>query len=642
MISTIALRAHEGHEGNEGPEDTHGSRRQICLAMVALLLCIGVRSASAQARAGQPPSGEAVYKTHCAACHDSTSPRIPGRDALKQMPAGRILRALDGGAMLTIAFTMSRDERLAVSSYLGTSGALSGSPASAFCSDRTVRLDPRPRVSWNGWSPGTSNARFQTADAAGIRSDQVAGLKLKWAFGFDGDVSAFAQPTVIDGHVFAGSAAGVVHAMRADRGCLEWTFQANGPVRAAILAVPSGGGHVLLFGDMTGWFYALRADTGALLWKVHIETHDSTRLTAAATANEGVVYVPVSSWEESRASDANYPCCTFRGSVVALRISDGQQLWKTYFVDPPKPLGKTANGVAAFGPSGAGVWSTPTVDARRRRLYVATSNNYSVPASTTSAAVVALDLASGRIEWSKQFSANDIFSGACPSKSPSCPDGPGPDFDFAASTILTARPGGGGDVLLAGSKSGVVFALDPDKNGNVLWQTRVGKGGTSGGIQWGMAADGQRVYAAVSDMNRTFQSRPLDPQRFVVERGAGGGITALDIADGSKAWSVTPPPCASDAPAGCNPAQSAAVTAIPGVVFSPSNDGHVRAYATTDGKVLWDFNTMREFDTVNGVKARGGSIDGPGVVVAGGMVFVTSGYSRNGAVPGNVLLAFEP
>jgi len=602
---------------------------------------MGASHASAQARAGQTPSGEAVYKTHCATCHDSTSPRVPPRDALKRMPAGRIMRALDGGAMMTIAFTMSREERLAVSSYLGTSDALSGPPASAFCSDRRVRLDARPRVSWNGWSPGTSNTRFQTADAAGIRSDQVAGLKLKWAFGFDGDVSAFAQPTVIDGHVFVGSAAGVVHAMRADRGCLEWTFQANGPVRAAILAVPSNGRHVLLFGDMTGWFYAVRADSGTLLWKVHVDTHDSTRLTAAAAANDGVLYVPVSSWEESRASDANYACCTFRGSVVALRISDGRQLWKTYLVDPPKPLGKTATGVTAFGPSGAGVWSTPTVDAKRRRLYVATSNNYSVPASSTSAAIIALDLASGRIVWSKQFSAGDIFSGACPSKSASCPDGPGPDFDFAASTILTTRPGGG-DVLLAGQKSGIVFALDPDKQGEVLWQTRVGKGGTSGGIQWGMAADAQRVYAAVSDMNRTFQSRPLDPQRFVVERGAGGGISAVNISDGSKAWSVMPPPCANDAPPGCNPAQSAAVTAIPGVVFSPSNDGHVRAYATTDGQVLWDFNTMREFDTSNGVKARGGSIDGPGVVVAGGMVFVTSGYARNGAVPGNVLLAFAP
>jgi polyvinyl alcohol dehydrogenase (cytochrome) len=557
------------------------------------------------------------------------------------MPAARIMRSLDGGSMMTVAFTMSREERLAVAAYLGRPDAVSGPPASAFCPDRTIRLSARPSISWNGWSPGTSNTRFQPAEAAGVRAAQVPQLKLKWAFGFEGDVSSHTQPTVLDGHVFVGSAAGVVHAMRSDTGCLAWTFQANGPVRAAILAVPRDGGHALLFGDMTGWFYALRADTGAVLWKTHVEQHDSTRLTAAAAAHDGVVYVPVSSWEEARASDAQYPCCTFRGSVVALRISDGQQLWKTYLVDPPKQTGKTASGVPSYGPSGVGVWTTPTVDAKRRRLYVTTADNYSIPASSLSDAVVALDLGSGRIVWSKQFTPGDVFSGACPSKAPSCPDGPGPDFDFAASAILTGRPGGG-EVLLAGQKSGIVHALDPDKEGAILWQTRVGKGGTSGGVQWGMAADAQHVYVAVSDMDRTFQNRPLDPQRFVVDRNAGGGVTALRIADGSVLWSAPPVPCVPNAPLGCNPAHSAAVTAIPGVVFASSNDGHVRAYDAANGSVLWDFDTMREFDTVNRVKAKGGSIDGPGAVVVGGIVFVTSGYARNGGVPGNVLLAFAP
>jgi polyvinyl alcohol dehydrogenase (cytochrome) len=602
---------------------------------------VGALCAVVPSAAAQTPSGAAVYKTHCAACHDSISPRVPARDALRQMPAARIMRSLDGGTMMTIAFTMSREERLAVASYLGTPGAVSGPPASAFCADRTIRLAARPSVTWNGWSPGTGNARFQTREAAGLDASQVSRLTLRWAFGFDGDVSAFSQPTALDGHLFVGSAAGVVHAMRADSGCLEWTFQANGPVRAAIVAAPVDGTHVLLFGDMTGWFYALQAETGQLLWKVHVDEHDSTRLTAAATVHDGVVYVPVSSWEEARASDAQYPCCTFRGSVVALRVSDGRQLWKTYMVGPSTETGRTAGGVPALGPSGVGVWTTPTVDANRRRLYVTTADNYSVPATELSDAVVALDLGSGRIVWSKQFTVGDVFSGACPSKAPSCPDGPGPDFDFAASAILIPRAEGG-DILLAGQKSGIVHALDPDRQGAILWQTRVGKGGTSGGVQWGMSADGERVYAAVSDMDRTFQSRPLDPQRFVVDRNTGGGLSALRIADGSTLWSVAPVPCATDAPAGCNPSQSAAVSGIPGVVFSPSNDGHVRAYAAADGRVLWDFDTMREFETVNGATARGGSIDGPGVVVVGGMVFVTSGYSRNGGVPGNVLLAFAP
>jgi polyvinyl alcohol dehydrogenase (cytochrome) len=600
-----------------------------------------VVSLTAGAVSGQTPSGEAIYTKRCAGCHEQTAPRIPHRTALQQMPAARIMRALDGGAMMTVSFTMSRDERLAVASYLGTKATVEGPPASAFCPDRSVRLTRTPATAWNGWSPGTANARFQTREAAGLTADKVPMLKLRWAFGFDGDVSAFAQPAVIDGYVFAGSAAGVVHAMRADSGCLAWTYQANGPVRAAILVAPLGDRHVLLFGDMTGWFYALQAETGALLWKVHVEEHDSTRLTAAATTHDGVVYIPVASWEETRASDADYPCCTFRGSVVALRIKDGSQVWKSYLVPPPKEIGKTARGVSALGPSGAGVWSTPTLDVQRRVLYVTTGDNYSAPATELSDAVVALALDSGRVVWSKQITAGDVFSGACPAKERSCPDGPGPDFDFGSSAILTKLPDGR-DVLLAGQKSGIVYALDPAKRGDILWQTRVGKGGTGGGVQWGMASDGESVYAAVSDMVRTVQNSPLDPRRFIVDPKSGGGVAALRVADGVKRWSVAPVPCVANAPDGCSPSQPAAVSAIPGVLFTASNDGHVRAHSTTDGTVLWDFETMREFQTVNGVKAHGGSIDGPGAVVAGGMVFITSGYSRNGGVPGNVLLAFAP
>jgi polyvinyl alcohol dehydrogenase (cytochrome) len=567
---------------------------------------------------------------------------VPPRDALRQLPAARILRALDGGSMMSIAFTMTRPERLAVASFLGKPDAVSGPPAAAFCADRAVRLDAQPTVVWNGWGAGISNARFQSRPAStALTAQQIPALKLRWAFGFEGDVSAFSQPTVLGAHLFVGSAAGVVHAMRADSGCLNWTFQADGPVRAAILAVPVNGRHVLLFGDMTGQFYALQADTGALLWKVQVDPHDSTRLTAGATAHGDVVYVPVSSWEEARASDAQYPCCTFRGSVVALRISDGRQLWKTYFVPPAKEIGRTAGGVPALGPSGVGVWSTPTVDVTRRRLYVTTAGNYSVPATELGDAVIALDLDTGRIVWSKQFTTGDVFSGACPTKSASCPDGPGPDYDFGSPAILVNAPGGR-QVLLAGQKSGIVHAMDPDKDGAILWQTRVGKGGTSGGIQWGMATDGEQVYAASSDMDRTFQSKPLDPRRFFVDRNIGGGLTAVRISDGMKRWTFEPVPCPEQAPVGCNPAHSAAVSAMPGVVFAGSNDGHLRAFATADGTLLWDFDTMRAFDTVNGAAARGGSIDGPGAVIAGGMVFITSGYSRNGGVPGNVLLAFAP
>jgi polyvinyl alcohol dehydrogenase (cytochrome) len=129
---------------------------------------------------------------------------------------------------------------------------------------------------------------------------------------------------------------------------------------------------------------------------------------------------------------------------------------------------------------------------------------------------------------------------------------------------------------------------------------------------------------------------------LILDPNAGGGLTAFSIADGSKAWSVPGIPCEAGAPSGCSPSQSAALTAIPGVVFSGSNDGHIRAYRAADGTVIWDFNTTREFTTANGVKAKGGSLDGPGAVVANGLLLVTSGYARFGGMPGNVLLAFAP
>ncbi len=603
-------------------------------SVILLVLAAGVPNVC-----GAAPSGQEVYEKRCSSCHEQKNPRIPYREALQAMPSARIVRALDTGVMMAVGFTLTQEEKSAVASYLGTTAPVSGPPATAYCADRTVKLPASPQTTWNGWSPGTSNARFQAADAARLTLDQVHRLKLKWAFGLDGDVTAFAPPTVIDGQVFVGSAGGVIHAMRAETGCIQWTFQAGSSVRSAIVVAREANRNILLFGDMTGWFYALAAETGTQLWKAHIETHDSTRLTAAPLVYKGVVYIPVASWEETRSSDADYPCCTFRGSVVALRIRDGMELWKTYMTDAPKPAGKNARGVQQYGPSGVGIWSTPTLDARRGVLYVTTGDNYSLPDTDTSDSIRALSLATGHVVWSKQITQRDVYNSSCSGNRANCPAEPGPDYDFGSSAILVTTPAGR-ELLLAGQKSGMVFALDPAKKGEIVWQTRVGRGGVNGGVQWGMATDGRQVYASVSDVLRSAQTDPFDTRRAKVDPREGGGLTALRVADGSQVWHATPAPCPANAASGCSPAQPGAVTGIPGVVFATSMDGHLRAHSAEDGRVLWDFDTARDFPTVNGVKAHGGSIDGPGAVVVNGMVFITSGYPRNGGIPGNVLLAF--
>jgi polyvinyl alcohol dehydrogenase (cytochrome) len=581
-----------------------------------------------------PVSGEAVYQQRCAACHDAANPRVPPRDELKKLSVTRILRALDFGEMNNVASKLRQDEREAVASYLGVPGGNVQFPAKAYCANRAVRLTGRGKTEWNGWSPALTNTRYQPGDAAGLTLGQIPRLKLKWAYGFDGDIVAFAQPTVLDGHLFVGSASGLVQALNAESGCVQWVFQATGPVRSALLAVPLGDKHALLFGDSIGWFYSVEAETGRLLWKKRPEPHEATRLTGAALAYQGTVFVPVASWEEGRTTNPEYPCCTFRGSVVALRIKDGSQVWKSYTIaEKAKQTGENQ-----WGPSGAAVWSAPTLDTKRGVLYVTIGDNYSAPATPMSDSVLALDLATGQVVWSKQTTPGDIWNTLCETKG----DCPGPDYDYGSSVILEKLDDGRA-VLLAGQKSGMVYALDPDRQGAILWQARVGQGGTAGGVEWGMASDGQQVYAATSDVvrNQSPSADPLDPRPQLADPKIGGGLTALRIATGERVWFAPPIVCGPAAKPGCSPAQSQAVTAIPGLVFSGSLDGHLRAYSAEEGKVLWDFDTVRDYQTVNGVHATGGSLNGPGAVVVGGMLFVNSGYARLGSMPGNVLLAFS-
>jgi polyvinyl alcohol dehydrogenase (cytochrome) len=580
-------------------------------------------------------SGEAVYQKRCSSCHDSAGERTPPRDALKQLSVARILRTLDFGVMINVAYVLNRDEREAVANYLGVQRPDAPVPPQAYCSDRTVSIGAGPTAgpAWNGWGPDLSNTRYTTT--SGITLNQVGKLKLKWAYAFEGDVSAFGAPTVVGKTLFVGSAGGAVQALSTDTGCVRWMYQASGPVRSALVAVPNGKTHVLVFTDLTGWAYGVEAETGHLIWKKKPEPHESTRLTGSAAVQDGVVFVPAASWEETRAGNSEYPCCTFRGSVTALRAKDGTQVWKTYTIrEKPKELGKGPGTIGTLGPSGAGVWGSPTLDAKRGLLYVTTGDNFSSPATDLSDSVLALEVKTGRIVWSKQVTPGDIFSGACTSG-----ECPGPDHDFGSSAVLEKLPNGK-DVLLAGQKSGVVFALDPDRKGEILWQTRVGKGGTNGGVQWGMASDGQNVYAAVSDLVRKAPPGTIIQVGLPPDPTQGGGLTALRISTGEKVWYTPPQPCA--AKPVCSPAQPAAVTAIPGVVFSGSVDGHLRAFTTEDGRVLWDFDTARDYQTVNGVRGKGGSLDGAGPVIVGGMVFVNSGYARNGGIAGNVLLAFAP
>src|SRR5208282_5150440 len=360
------------------------------------------------------------------------------------------------------------------------------------------------------------------------------------------------------------------------------------------------------------------------------DAHPAATITGTPNYFKGRLYVPVSSGEEQARRRPGYECCTFRGSVVAMDAASGKSIWQTYMAaETPSPHGKTADGHTIFAPSGMAIWSSPTIDAAKGRIYVGTGDNYSEPDTQTSDAVVALDLKSGKLLWSSQFDKEDIYKIECgtPPRA-NCAEPTVPEFDLGASPILV-QPRHGKRVLLLGQKSGLVYGVDPDARGKLLWYQRAGEGGLLGGVQWGPASDGGSVYVAVSDL--AFQGRGPDPSK-------GGGISAYSVADGKLLWKTPPPGCGDRRP--CSPAQSQAVSAIPGAVFSGSIDGHLRAYAAQDGKIIWDFDTARSFDAVNSVPAKGGSLDVGGPVIAGGVVVVVSGYPGFGAMPGNVLLAF--
>ena len=590
----------------------------------------------------QTADGATLYQRHCANCHDSGTNRAPLREAFRSMPTERVLASMETGSMVTMALGRTAAERRAISEFL--TGRSLANPVSTTPSPRAMctaaAFDPTAGPRWDGWGLNTSNTRFQDAAAAGIAAADVPRLKLKWAFAFPGDLQSYAQATIAGGRVFVGSWGGKVYSLSAATGCIHWVFDAAAGVRSAVsvgrVTTPQGPRNAAFFGDQAANMYAVDAATGALLWRAKVDDFPVARISGSPTFHNGRLYVPVASGEEATGAVPTYECCKFRGSLVALDASNGRQLWKTFMIaEEAKPTKKNAVGTQLYGPSGVPIWATPAVDTRRNALYVTTGNNYSDPTTTMSDAFVALDLDSGKILWSRQMTASDAYTAACrlPDKT-NCAESNGPDLDFGASPILLTL-GNGRRMLLAGQKSGVVHALDPDAGGEILWQTRIGRGGTMGGVQWGSAADGTQIYVALSDIGRVMltysNSTDADPKQ-------GGGMFALRLEDGARAW-FTPPVGCGDRPR-CSPAQSAAVTAIPGVAFSGSVDGHIRAYSATDGRIVWDFDTIREYETVNGVTGRGGSIDGPGPAIAGGVMLVNSGYPTAGGTPGNVLLAF--
>jgi polyvinyl alcohol dehydrogenase (cytochrome) len=506
----------------------------------------------------------------------------------------------------------------------------------------TARAEPVALSSaqWNGWGHGLDNTRYQAEPA--LRAGDVAKLALKWSYGYQGG-NEFGQPTIVDGRIFVSSASGRIYSLDARTGCTYWTFDAPVGSRTAVTVGELGVSRravapkithrikrslahldvikapsAVFFGDDRGAAYALDAQRGTLLWKTQVEAHPSARIIAAPALYDDRLYVAVASGEDrSAAADPGYGCCTFRGSVAALDMASGRIAWHAYTVlETPVATRKSSTGVQEFGPAGGPISGAPTIDPKRHLLYVGTGGSFTSLEQSLTDAIVAFDSNDGKLRWVKQLTRTGEVGSS----------------GFLAAPILRSLPNNV-DVVVAAQKSGVVYGLDPDHGGEIRWQTRITDAGgaasaaspsvappPAGGVAWGAAADYRNAYVASTGT----LAQPANPS---------GSITTLDLKTGLPRWHVAAPsPACSPGLPACVHGLSQAVSVIPGVAFAGSLDGHLRAFSSIDGKILWDFDTVKPYQTQNGLNVSGGVLDHGGATIVNGIVYVNSG---------NVLLAFS-
>ncbi len=520
---------------------------------------------------------------------------------------------------------MRRTKRASAAIAIAVVGALLGGMVSAADSGSQ----------WNSAGGNLQNTRFQ-ANEKTFSVSNVDELEVKWRFTTGGDVSA--TPAVTGDTVYFPDAAGNLYAVDKWTGQQRWRASiaaATGVPGDKARATPAIAGNAVILGTQGpfgggGRVLAFDKSTGALLWSTTLDTHPAAIITQSATVFGNRVYVGTSSLEESFALIPGYPCCSFRGQMAALDVNTGAIVWSVR--------------MAPEGFPGNAVWgSSPAIDAKRGQLYIATGNNYDAPPATLQCiadagddpvaqqaclpadnhfdSIMALDLKTGAIRWVTRAMGFDAWTVDCIpflGEGSNCPEPAGPDFDFGqAPALFTVRDAGGKrDVVGAGQKSGQYWSLDPD-TGAVDWVTQAGPGGTAGGLQWGSAVDGQRIYTANANSNAIPWTLP---NGTTTTTGVWSGI---DAATGQLLWQTTP--TFGGVPFGG--ASSGPVTTANGVVFGCSLDpqGHMYALDGATGAILWTF-------------ASGGSCLS-GAAISEGRLFWGSGYTLFGT-PNNVVYSF--
>jgi len=450
--------------------------------------------------ANEPPPGEALYMARCASCHSGTGvTKAPPLETMRQMSADRVFFSIMNGVMKSQAAGLGYPEMGAITMYASAGIQPGFSPdAASMCADRVIDVQSVVQ----GWGFDERSTRSMGEHQTTLNGKNIASLRLRWAFALPGTSELRSQPVVTTDTLFVGASSGHVFALDRFSGCVKWhtatplrtsltlgRLQQNGVPRVA-----------LFFGDSGGSATALDATTGKIVWRVAVGLFDTTMLTGAVVQQGNVLIVPMSSAEVGLAANPDFECCRTHGGVRAINADTGAVLWTRHLTADAEKTTTSNTGVQLWGLSGAPVWATPTVDTKRGLVYIGTGENYSSPTTDRSDSIVALDLKTGEEQWTFQAQTGDAYNTACDALPPgsNCPKENGPDFDFGAAVVI-ATDSRGRELLLAGRKSGDVYALDPDAGGKLIWHRRPGAGSKLGGVHWGLAVSEGRVYVPIAD-----------------------------------------------------------------------------------------------------------------------------------------------
>jgi polyvinyl alcohol dehydrogenase (cytochrome) len=592
--------------------------------------------------AAEELSGDQIYTQICANCHEAGVPKAASRGMMGFMSPISVHRAITTGVMADMAADLSDQEKINVVKFITGKSPLDsvGTFRGKTCQGAQAEFDRNQPPALVGWGFTSDNRRMISDEIAGITRDNVKKLKLKWAFGFPNAVRARSHPASAGGAVFVGSQDGTLYALDRETGCIRWSFIADAEIRTGLVIAPwqagdSNATSLTYFGDFLGTVYAVDTFTGQEVWKIRPDDHPNATITATPTLYENRLYISVSALEVINAVNPAYECCSFRGAVVAVNATNGEVHWKTHTIsDPLAPHGTNTAGTQQYGPSGAPVWNTPAIDSKRRQIYFGTGENFSSPATKTSDAIFAIGLDQGEVRWTFQATPNDAWNASCTvAPRGSCPEEDGPDFDFGGQSVI-AQHSDGTDYVVAGQKSGVVWALNPD-TGELVWKNKVGRGGVIGGVHFGISVSGDRVIVPISDA-------VADPAYIDNYEGTPRpGLYALDLKTGAYLWQWAAEDVCGEDPL-CMKGNSAVPTTTEQLAIAGSLDGHLRIHDIQSGEILWDFDTTKEVASVTGIPAKGGAMEGgAAALLQDGMMFFNSGYLFNQHMPGNAFYAFE-